>query len=451
MKKIAFVLICSFLANQAAFAGPAPAPSPTPAPFHVNPNTLRTTLLYGNYAILVGMNQVAQAKDQVKVARANLLPSVSLSVIFSPNFLLGSVSLLLPFLFPSNWFNKAQSKNTLAADTVAYYLVQLNQYASAYALYEEMVSDVDLNIALKQQSVALQNLYASLKQQNQVGKTSDQDLNSAAGRSELADIDLSQSDKLLATETAALRQMLAVPLEQQLILDVAHVPASTYENSTPQILSAKALSVAPENSQIDDLVAASYDTKWSKFWSFFTSASLGTIGSNSSGGQISGANFGHVGESNSGTFGFATFANLQLSNDSIEQLQLQKVELKEETDQLAETALTSIVQSQKQLLLAQAAEQNLINAYNIELENFYLGTTDLLHVLDANTAILAATEARVNSQIDLDNLRINIHRMLITDQFALIQGCQLQDYNGNETLDDACNPNYNSDNDPNVP
>ncbi len=56
---------------------------------------------------------------------------------------------------------------------------------------------------------------------------------------------------------------------------------------------------------------------------------------------------------------------------------------------------------------------------------------------------------------DLDNQRINLHRMLITNQFAQIAGCQLQSAPSSSggvfgifkkrqpqlTLDQACNPN----------
>src|SRR4051812_45402677 len=50
----------------------------------LNPETLRKQLLENNLSIIQALNQVHDAKDQVSVARGNLLPSLNLGALLNP-------------------------------------------------------------------------------------------------------------------------------------------------------------------------------------------------------------------------------------------------------------------------------------------------------------------------------------------------------------------------------
>ncbi len=415
----------------------------------LNPTTLRTTLLTSNNSILVALNKVHQAKDQVNIARANLLPSLNISAIFSPNFLISSISFLLPFLMPSNWLTLKEDKFLLQAEEGSYYLAELNQYASAYALYETVIGDIAIRDILEEQYENYLKIDQLLEQQQLLnGTVSSLTLAQARAQTQMAAVQVAQSDKLLAQENAAIRELFDLSIDVPLNFDQnAHVPASESEESDIQTLANQALAIAPENTQIDNLISASRSAKWAKMFGFLSSSTL----SNTS---QTGASLAHLSQGAGFSIGFGIVPNLALSNDNTAELLLQKDDLKNQTTVLAEKTLNSIVQAKKQVALATEAVQNLKQAYQIELQTYRLGLTDFLHVIEAQNQMTQASVSRVQNQIDLDNLRINLHRMMLTDQFAQIVPCKTSgDSNSTGffgrvfghrepqlTLDQACKP-----------
>jgi len=439
--KSSILLLCSvaFVANSAQADGSA-------AVFRVNPDSLRTQLLVNNISVKESLNSLYQAKDQLNISRAKLLPSVNLGVVMSPTFLLSQVSFLLPFLFPSNWFNMRQSKDVLNATTAAYGLVQLNQYASTYAIYETTVNDFGLRDVLQKQYDALNKIYNVLYQESVLnGNVSQKDLLQAQSQAFMAQIQLDSVDKLIGQEKAALRSLLAISDSTDIQFDLVHVPESVDEavvsGDALQKLVDHALSIAPESTQIDWLISASKDAKWSAAFGWLSGSTLGT---SSAGSGATTASFNKFIQSNTISLGFSLFPSIHLASDNVAEMILQKEALRLQENQIIEGSINSIAEAKQQVLLSVNAEKNMSQVYEMESQKYALGLTDLLHVLTAETQVTAASQARVQSQTDLDNLRINLHRALLTDQFTKVQGCQLQSFSrwhSAVSLDQACNPN----------
>jgi hypothetical protein len=74
---------------------------------------------------------------------------------------------------------------------------------------------------------------------------------------------------------------------------------------------------------------------------------------------------------------------------------------------------------------AATAEAQLLGVARDVFQQYSLGHTDLLHVYDAERSAAQATAAKVKAQLDLSQLRITLHRELLTDQFASIPGCKV--------------------------
>ena len=310
MKSFAVVFLLSSLFLQPTFAAPAPVVT-------VNPASLRGMLLKNNMGILQQLNLVHQAKDQVMIARGNLLPKLNLGAIISgvasgPSFALSAVSFLLPFLLPSNWANLHQSEYLLEAQKVGYRLVGLNVFASAYTLYSAMLSDLairDVLAAEKEDLVTVRDWLE--KQRRYLGNVSQVDVDRADSEVKLAEANISAMDELLIRERAALREMLALDLDAKIILEPHHTPGFPAEDLTIPQLAGKIQAVAPENLQISFLEKAAEEARWGKSFGFLSGAGL-NVGSSGS------VSFSKLAGSAQFSIGFDYVPGIQLASDNIE-------------------------------------------------------------------------------------------------------------------------------------
>ena len=118
--------------------------------------------------------------------------------------------------------------------------------------------------------------------------------------------------------------------------------------------------------------------------------------------------------------------NIDLASDNIVNLQIHEKELVAQQQELAEATLESIKQAQLQVEQTSVAETELRNVFSSEFRKYTLGLTDLLNVLDAERTVATASASKAKAQADVDNLRVTLHRELLTDQFASIPGCRIR-------------------------
>lgn len=411
------LLFTAFLMTMTAFAAPKPQ-----GPVVINSQSLRTLFLSRNIDIAVALNEVQQAKAQVSQARGSLLPSINLGGVISsgPSFMLTSVSFLLPFLMPSKWMDLKESTYLLKAQGTSYYLAQLNGYASAYSVYLTVLGDMQLRDALQKQYENFKGIEDNLRLPAEVGIIRKEDYLQAQAQARLAFVQVSQLDELLLREKASVRQMLGLELDQEIVFEQSHVPASPVESMSPQALLDKVHESSPETAQMNAMIMAAQYAKWSKAFSFLSGSSLG-VNRPSSGGAFS-----SVTQSGSVNLGFGYFPALEISNLNIEQLRLRKQELRYDQAQLIETTLGSLEEAQKQYEAAVLAEANFKKVYDAEYMRYQVGITDILHVLQAGNAMTTAVTSKVKAATALDTLRISLHRLMISDQFAGIEKCEIE-------------------------
>lgn len=415
--KFLSLLISAFLISSLTFAAPQAA-----GPVVINPQSLRSLLMARNIDIAVALNEVQQAKAQVAQARGNLLPSVNLGAVISsgPSFMLTSVSFLLPFLMPSKWMDLTESTYLLKAQGTSYYLAQLNGFASAYSIYATTVGDMQLREALQKQYETFKAIEDQLRLPAEIGIIRKEDYLQAQAQAQLALVQVSQLDELIKKEKASVRQMLGLSLDQEIVFEPLRVAASAGESLSPQELLDKVHESSPETSQMNSLIMAAQYAKWSKAFSFLTGSSLGVNR------PASGGAFGSVTQTGSVNLGFGYFPGLEISNLNIEQLRLRKTELRNDQAQLIETTLGSLVEAQKQYQAAAQAEENLRQVYNAEFTRYQVGMTDILHVLQAGNGLTGAVVNKVKAATALDTLRVSLHRVMISDQFANIEKCEIE-------------------------
>ena len=401
---------------------PVKKPEPIPAKVEINPQYLRTRLLTNNLGILKGLNNVYQTKFDVNLKRSQLLPSINLGAALNSQgggFFLSSVSFLLPFLIPTNWFNYKESKYIFEAEKFSYYLTKLNTYASAYSTVVTVSADLELKKVLEQQYKNLVKIQEMIQLRYDFGLVTDTDLSRTKAQTQLAFIQLSQMEQLIVKEIASLRLLLSLPLETEIqIANFKTIDSDIEALPTAEVLQ-KALAKSPEYAQVLNLISASKEGKWSRAFAFLNGASLST---NGTGNQTTA--FNQVTASAQFNFGFGLFPAYKMSQLAIAQLELRKKEIQLELTQMIESNLGVIAMAKAQLDNAIKAEALLNKTLEDQIANYSLGLTDLLHVLDVQNSIVQASTARVQSQNDLNHLRINLHRLMLTDEFQKIEPCK---------------------------
>nr|BFD67582.1 hypothetical protein HAGR004_26040 [Bdellovibrio sp. HAGR004] len=416
MKFLTPLLLAFFVSVSGAFA----APKNPQGPVVINPESLRRMYLERNVGIAISLNEVYQAKEKVNVARGNLLPSVNLGAVISsgPSFALTSVSFLLPFLMPSNWLDLKESAHLLRAQGNSYYIAQLNGYSSAYSIYMTILGDMELRDALQVQYENMKGIEEQLRLPAELGIIRKEDYLQAQAQTQMALVQVSQVDELIRREKAAVRELLGLPLTAEIVFQPASVPASPVENWSPQNLLNQIFEKSPENKQMNSMILAAQVAKWSKAFSFLGSSSLGATRSNGS--------FGDLQQTGSVNFGFAYFPSLKITNLNIEQLRLRKKELQFEQANLVEVTLGALIESQRQYDAAVQAHANMVKVYEAEVLRFNVGMTDLMHVLDAANKLTNSIMTKVKAQTALNTLRVSLHRLMISDQFAKVDSCEIE-------------------------
>jgi outer membrane protein TolC len=412
----AFALIMS--SSLPAFS----ATATTGAPIKLNPTVLRTELIKNNLSVLQALNQVQQAKIKINLARAELLPSLNLGLTAGSGhsgFFMSAVSIFLPFLVPNNWFEYNQSKYMFEAEKDAFYLMELNLYASVRSTYATVVGDMGLRRVLKTQYDNLNRVVGVIQAKYDFGLASESELLNAKAQAKLARVQLSQMDALLANEKATLRVAMAIPLGQTFDVQEAHVPQPPNEGHDVVTVAREALRASPEYAQINYLIMAADQNNWQRVFAFFNSGAL-----SSSGSAANPASFSKLAATASFSIGFAMVPAYQLSNAAFRQLALRQTEIEFEISKVVEQALSGLNEANLQLSQASQAEASLKKVFEYQLDNYNLGFTDLLHVLDAQRSVTQASMAKINALMELDNLRISLHRSLMTDDFEKIPRCQ---------------------------
>jgi outer membrane protein TolC len=405
-------------------AGPAPSPEDV-GPENtvtIDPNSLRDLLINQNNTLLQGLNNLHRSKDQLNLARANLLPSVNLGALLysmaNPVFLLSSVEFLLPFLVPGNWFEAFKQKDQFEADRVAYRLLRLNEYASAYSLYHGILLDQQVRSSEQNDVDDLRQVEQAVQIRDAIGTAAPGDLDNVRGQRIVAEVELSKIDGLLADEIAQIRQALALSIDKAIVLAPDEVEPSPLEKLSMTDAIKAVNERAPEFTQLYYLEKAAKWDKWSRIFGFVQSATTNVaIGANNS------LSFSNLTGSVGFGFGFWYFPSLKLSDRNLREIQLREDELRQEFTRLIEASQQQFEQAERRVGLTAQSVQALQNVFQSKLIAYRVGTDSLLSVLDARARLREAQLELDRADADVNALRITLHRALITGQFDQIQSC----------------------------
>ncbi len=408
-----FAVVTSFLLASSSFASNSTVT--------VDPDSLRTALYSGDTSVLAGLNTLYHAKEEVSRARADLLPALNISAIISggPTFALSAISVLLPFLLPGNWHKLDASKHQLTANGYAYQLVLLNEYASTLSIYAQIQGDLALRQVYVQARDNFRAIAEAVSDEVAVGTALQSDLSLATAQVQLAEAQINQIDELLSRETALVRQIMGLSLQKDLVISPYHFEELDAESlSTTQIYE-RVRDNAPEQLQIDSLILAAKQTKYTTEWGFLNGASLSVST------DFGSSSFGHLAASAGANLGFGLLPAIHLSSLDIAAMKIRKREISLEQQKVIETALGSVTAAKSAVTNARDARDNDQRGLQATLEKLRLGNATLIDVFNVSNLATQASVVYVNSLSDLDQQRIALNRVLISNQFAKIPTCHL--------------------------
>lgn len=418
---LSFILIASPL-----LALGAPSQSAKPAAsrgktFVLNQASLQSQLLRSNLDLIRAMNEVHMAKDNVNIARANLLPSLNLGALLSfsaGGFLLASIDLLVPFLLPSNWLNYSTEKAVFEAEKLSYNIIQLNVYSSAVSLYFTILADRQIQQIYQQQYHDLQDIFEMQKKRAAVGLVPISDLMQTQAQAQMAGVKASQLAEMNKQEIASVRKFLSLGLDTGIVLEDSVMADSSWEYEGMQAAANKANAVSLERAQIQHLIKAAESQKWSKVFGFMNSMS---VSSRSDG--VKSAGFDNMTANGSLNLSFAQFPTYELNERRIEDIRLQDKALQQENLRIIESTLGSLVEARNQVDLSTHAEIQMSQVYEMKRESYEQGVISLIEVLEARNQMADSSVAKVKSILDANLQRVVLHRTLRSAQFGTIKGC----------------------------
>lgn len=388
----------------------------------INPDNLASILDAGNIDVAREAENVHKAKLGIQVAIGNLIPSLSVmlssTIANPPQFLVNSVTCLVPFLFPGKWYDLAAAKNTASAEAAALEITRLNTYAVAYALLNQYSDLQQLLALLNDQYKRLDDYVKGLQAQYDLGLISQADL--LRGELELSrsQSDLSRATESMSNDYGALRKMLGVDnIETVLNIDFDSEDPSTLESAPlTQAVVLDLYRRAPERRQLDLLIDAAQDAVSSSEWSWLAgcSGSQGALGPTST--QSTFTQTTSIGIN----IGYPFFPQIAIAKSSVRDIELREKDLSLELARIFETTQSSVAIVKQRMADAQSAV-DIAEALLFEQTHLVeLGKASVKDVLDAYSAVTRAKGEYLLAKSTLDGHRITLKRLALEGRFLKV-------------------------------
>ena len=398
------------------------APGPlvqAPRNVTITAQNLESELFNGDPDIIHEINAVSKAKDMLNEARANLLPSINITGLVgqvSPMFMLSSVSCLVPFLFPSKWFDLKTSKKTYQSEQVGLKVTKLNVFATAYTLISRVEGDEATLLVTVEQDKRFDEYLAQMKTRLDAGLIPLEDYELAEIDSRQRDSNLSKMRQLVDDEHATMRKLFGYPLTTEFNLALGDVGASDYETVSPTSVIDHVIAIAPEKQQLDLLAVAAKASIRSSQWSFLS----GCGGGQSQMSSVSGGNSFNLSTGASANLGFGIFPQVKLARHNALEVGLRAHDLGLELGRLLEDTIEAAQETKIRLADADANVKESELVLTKEIALYASGHGSIVDVIHDYSIVAQARTDYISASTELAGHRITLKRLAMADQFAAI-------------------------------
>lgn len=249
MKSLFTFLFLGFF-SQAVFA----------VPRNISIDELAKQVKEANYSVLEEAERLYQARENVSMARAGLLPKLNLWKIASaalgssiePTSLIELVPDIAPFLVPANWFRAKQGEILYFAEKEGYRALWANEVSHAKTLFYQIRFDEDLLSVTQKAHLRLQDLERIVKARELTGHLPSGSTKVIQIKRLALEADLKSLGLLIFDEKNALKAFMGLATEEDVVLTPLERPDySSIGAINPQELVLRVIDVAPENRQYE--------------------------------------------------------------------------------------------------------------------------------------------------------------------------------------------------------
>lgn len=239
-----------------------------------------------NFTILQNAEKVYQGKENIKYARASLLPKLNLwnvlklgTIIIDPLSLGDLIQDVAPFLIPTNWFKWRQDKYLFQAKKEQYRALWANEITTVRLLFMSVFRDKALASLVANKTKKYKEIYEIAKARNLFGHGNIFALNIIRDRYLSLVEDSRNLDNMIYSETKEL-QLLSGIDNQKLIKLLApplpHLLGARKIDATKFIL--KAIDASPEVFQYEHIINALSEMKDIIYFSVLGTSSYSSAG-----------------------------------------------------------------------------------------------------------------------------------------------------------------------------
>ncbi len=415
MKFASLIIALALVFNTLSFAQELTPVEPKKVT--ITQEKLDELLFAGSPDLLHLMNNINKAKDQLNIARGELLPSLNIGAVISfsnpATFLLNSVSCLVPFIFPGKWFDLKTTKRTYNAEVMGYHIAKLNIYASAYALATRVSGDIATLKIAKAELDRFKSYFEEMKKQVGGGYVKEIDLVTAEIELAQKESNYSKMSQTVDNEIATLRKAFGLSLDTEIEVKIGHIAKPSLEGKNPVKEIDTIIENAPEKEQLELMAIAAKASIRSAQWAFLSGCSgnqgnLGSAQGSSSFNFSTGANV---------SLGFGYFSRIKLARRNATEVELRKQDLALELARSVESAINDADGAQFRVTQYEMIKIKTEELLRDTQRSYALGLSTLRDVLDAFDRLARANIESITATSELDGHRITLKRIAMDPQF----------------------------------
>lgn len=261
-----------------------------------------------NYNVSSKAQSLYQARLKISNALGNLIPHLSLSDIWSlstegPLAIIGAVGNLVPFIFPSNWYEFKESENVYSAERNSYASLRGNEMNALEGMVYFHLKNLSLLDKLKKQKNWLDKLLKSLIQMREAQAIPLDILTQLELEIANYEFDIRQIDELTISEKTSILQAVSLPTISSINVSSPNLPKinESLILNPHTTCTSDFVKYSYEIKVFDDLILAAKNAVKTKQYSFL--------------------------DPSSGELNFSIPSNIKISKSNVKDLEIKKSEL----------------------------------------------------------------------------------------------------------------------------
>ena len=239
---------------------------------------------YANYTVQQKAEEIYRAKVKISATYGNLLPRLNLGDVLSfvvdgPLGFIEAIGNFIPFIFPSNWYRFAQTKDLHQAELKSYASLRGNEMQAVESLSYLHLRNIEISNYMNQEIVWLKEIQNHLEMREKIGDVPQGTSLLLAMKIGNLALDKEQLDLYIQSENSLIAHSIASPIAKSLKLTpVARMDLSRSEKVTADNCVKQVSQKSHEVASLTYMIKASQNQNLENQYSFLDPSSDGVLG-----------------------------------------------------------------------------------------------------------------------------------------------------------------------------